>query len=245
MRHRLAPGIPAIAASTDHAVTTPPPSPHGPPPNWRHALALLLVFALLAALLSIDTLYALLLRLLAATEPLIANHPGWGGVTFVLVSALSAMLAFFTSAVLVPVAVVSWGKAATVALLWLGWFIGGLCAYGIGRSLGRPLLRTFGSEKVSAFYQQRLSANVGLPVVLLLQLALPSEIPGYLCGLLRVRLRIYVTALALVELPFAIGTVWVGESILRREGGWLIGLGVAAAVASGYALHLLHKALGR
>ena len=206
---------------------------------------LLLVFAVLAALLSIDALYVLLLRLLAAAEPLIAAHPGWGGLIFVLVSALSAMLAFFTSAVLVPAAVVSWGKVVTVALLWLGWFIGGLCAYGIGRSLGRPLLGTRGWDTLSTFYRQRLSAHVGLPVVLLLQLALPSEIPGYLCGLLRVRLRIYLTALALAELPFAIGTVWVGESILQREGGWLIGLGVAAMVISGYALYLLHKRLGR
>lgn len=206
---------------------------------------LVLVFALLAALLSSDALYALLQRLLTATGPWIAAHPGWGGLIFVLVSALSAMLAFFTSAVLVPAAVVSWGKVVTVALLWLGWFIGGLCAYGIGRSLGRPLLGTRGWDKVSTFYRQRLSAHVGLPVVLLLQLALPSEIPGYLCGLLRVRLRIYVAALALAELPFAIGTVWVGESILQREGGWLIGLGVAAAVTSGYALYVLHKTLGR
>jgi uncharacterized membrane protein YdjX (TVP38/TMEM64 family) len=227
------------------AMTTPPPDPQAAPSRWRNAFALLLVFVLLAALLTSDTLYAQLQRLLAATEPLIATHPVWGGITFVLASALSAMLAFFTSAVLVPVAVASWGKAVTVALLWLGWFLGGLCAYGIGRSLGRPLLRTIGSAKVSAFYQQRLSANVGLPVVLLLQLALPSEIPGYLCGLLRVRLRIYAAALALAELPFAIGTVWVGESILRREGGWLIGLGVLAAFASGYALYLLHRALGR
>ena len=224
---------------------TPTPDTRAAPSRWRQALVLLLVFVLLAALLTSDALYAQLQRLLSATEPLLATHPAWGGITFVLVSALSAMLAFFTSAVLVPAAVVSWGKAITVLLLWLGWFLGGLCAYGIGRSLGRPLFRTMGSTRVSAFYQHRLSANVGLPVVLLLQLALPSEIPGYLCGLLRVRLRVYATALALAELPYAIGTVWVGESILRREGGWLIGLGVLAAIASGYAFYLLHRVLGR
>ena len=46
-------------------------------------------------------------------------------------------------------------------------------------------------------------------------------------------------------MPYAIGTVWVGESILQRQGGWLVGLGVLAAIASGYALYLLHKALDR
>lgn len=223
----------------------PPPDRTTPPSRWLHAVALVVVFALLALLLASDTLYAQLQRLLDAAAPVIEAYPVWGAVVFVLASALSAMLAFFSSAVLVPVAVAGWGKALTVALLWLGWFIGGLCAYGAGRALGRPLLRTLGSARIAAFYEQRLSASIGLPVVLLLQLALPSEIPGYLCGLLRVRLRIYLLALALAELPFAIGTVWVGESILRREGGWLIGLGVLAAVASGYALYLLHKALDR
>ena len=226
-------------------MTMPPPGPPPPPSNWRRALVLLLVFALLAAMLTSDTLYALLQRLLAAVGPSISSHPVGGAVAFVLASALSAMLAFFSSAVLVPVAVASSGKAATVVLLWLGWFLGGLCAYGIGRTIGRPLLGRSGAARESLYYQQRLPASVGLPGVFLLQLALPSEIPGYLCGLLRVRLRIYATALALAELPFAIGTVWVGESILQREGAWLVGLGVLAAIASGYALYLLHRALGR
>lgn len=226
-------------------MSAPPSDPQAPPPRWRRALALVAAFVLLAMLLSSDALYAQLQRLLAAAEPLMAAHPAGGVLVFVLVSALSAMLAFFSSAVLVPAAVVGWGKAVTVGLLWAGWFLGGICAYGIGRSLGRPLVRTIDSARVSAYYQQRLSANVDLQVVLLLQLALPSEIPGYLCGLLRVRFRTYVTALALAELPFAVGTVWVGESILRREGGWLVGLGVLAAVASGYALYLLHARLRR
>ncbi|MFD0739635.1 VTT domain-containing protein [Lysobacter koreensis] len=226
-------------------MTTPPPNPLAPPPNWRRALALLLVFAALAALLSVDALYAGLLQLLTAAQPWIAAHPGWGQLLFVLLSALSAMLAFFSSAVLVPAAVYSWGKPVTAVLLWLGWLLGGLGAYGIGRALGRPLLGGSGAERLSGFYRQRLSARVGVPVVFLLQLGLPSEIPGYLCGLLQVRLRVYLAALALAELPYAIGTVWVGESILQREGGWLLGLGVLAALTSGYALYLLHKALRR
>ncbi len=225
-------------------MTPPPSNPPVPPPHWQRALALVLVFALLALLLSVDALYVVLRGVLTAAEPWISAHPGWGEVSFVLLSALSAMLAFFTSALLVPVAVDSWGKPVTVALLWLGWLIGGLAAYAIGRALGRPLLGSRGWDRLSAFYRQRLSAHVGLPVVLLLQLALPSEIPGYLCGLLGVRLRIYLTALALAELPYAIGTVWVGESILQRQGGWLVGLGVAAAAISGYALYLLHRRLG-
>lgn len=226
-------------------MTTPPSNMHGPQPSWRHALAVVLAFALLAALLSVDVLYLELRRLLAAAAPLIAEHRGSGGLIFVLLSALSAMLAFFSSAVLVPAAIYSWGKGATVMLLWLGWMLGGVCSYGVGHSLGRPLMTSLGSQKVAAFYRQRLTSHVGLPVVFLLQLALPSEIPGYLCGVLRVRFRTYAIAVALAELPYAFVTVWAGESIVQRQGGWLIALGVTAAGVSAYALYLLHKALGR
>jgi uncharacterized membrane protein YdjX (TVP38/TMEM64 family) len=226
-------------------VTTPPTNAYGPESPWRRALALLLVFAVLAALLSLDALFTPLQRLLAAGAPLIATHPVLGGLIFVLLSALSAMLAFFSSAVLVPVAVVGWGKPLTAALLWLGWLLGGLCTYAIGRGFGRPLLGMRGAEKALAFYRRRLSARLGLPVVFLLQLGLPSEIPGYLCGLLQVRLRTYAIALALAELPYAIGTVWVGESIVQRQGGWLLALGAAAVAISAGALFFLHRHLHR
>ena len=60
-----------------------------------------------------------------------------GKLVFVLVSALSAMLAFFSSAVVVPVAVYAWGNATTLALLWGAWLLGGIGSYVVGRTLGR------------------------------------------------------------------------------------------------------------
>ena len=179
-----------------------------PDPHARHrALLLLLVFAAVAMLLTVEPLHDAMLRALAAAEPVIAAHPVAGMLLFVLLSALSAMVAFFSSALLVPVAVYCWGQAATMLLLWLGWLLGGLCAYAIGFGFGRPLLTTMGATRLLAFYRERLHGEVPFALVLLLQLALPSEIPGYLFGLLRVRVRTYLMALALAEIPFVVGTV--------------------------------------
>lgn len=210
----------------------------------RHrALGLLLVFAAAAVLLTIEPLHDALLRLLAAAEPVIAAHPVVGMLVFVLLSALSAMVAFFSAALLVPVAVYGWGEPATMILLWLGWLLGGLCAYAVGSGLGRPLLATMGATRLLAFYHERLPAQVPFVLVLLLQLALPSEIPGYLFGLLRVRLRTYLPALALAEIPFAVGTVLVGESVVEQRGGMLLLLGAVGAAISLYALLLLRRRL--
>ncbi|WP_159017437.1 VTT domain-containing protein [Cognatiluteimonas profundi] len=222
------------------------PSPGGDlaSSNWRRALGLLLVCALLAMLLSVDWLYAGLQQLLAAAKPVIQAHPLWGGVLFVVLSALSAMLAFFSSALLMPVALVTWGPVLTILLLWLGWLLGGASAYGLGRYVGRPLIRSVASARVTDYYLQRLPSQVDLPIALLIQLALPSEIPGYLFGTLRVRFRTYVLALALVEAPYAVGTVLLGENLIARQAGWLIAIAAVGIGTSLLALALLHRRLG-
>lgn len=211
--------------------------------RWR-VLVLLALVAVAAAALSLDAIHEPLLRLLNSAGPVIAAHPRLGAVVFVALSAVSAMLAFFSSAVLVPVALVVWDRWITIALLWLGWLLGGVLAYGIGRALGRPLVNTVGSARLIAFYQRRVSAGMSFPTVLLLQFALPSEIPGYLLGILRVRFRVYLAALALVELPYAVGTVLLGESIVEQRAGWLLALGAAGIGVTVLAAYLLRRRVG-
>jgi len=184
----------------------------------RHRYAwLVLVAALAAAVLYADPVYRLLQSLLAWAQPLIRAHPGPGVAVFVLLSALSAMLAFFSSAALVPAALVAWGRLPTVALLWAGWWLGGTLAYGLGRLLGRPLWQGRRIAQTVEAYRARLTGRPGVGLIVLLQLALPSEVPGYLCGALGVPLRTYALALAIAELPFAAGTVLLGDGLVRRN----------------------------
>jgi uncharacterized membrane protein YdjX (TVP38/TMEM64 family) len=212
------------------------------PPAVRAALVLALAAAA-AALLSFGSIQDAIDRALGAVEPLLAAHPLQGGVLFVMLAAVSAMLAFFSSALLVPGGVYAWGAWPTIALLWLGWLLGGMCAYALGRVLRRPLLPTRGATQALEHYAQRLPRNAGWPLVLLLQLALPSEVPGYLCGFLRVRFRVYASALAVAEIPYAIGAVLIGDSVVRGHGGWLLVLVVFAVAAMLLALRLLRTRL--
>ena len=221
------------------------PSAHRHPPALGRALAVVVACAVLALLLSSDVLFGFAERLLAAADRVIAAHPAGGLALFVVVSALSAMLAFFSSAVLVPVAVLAWGPLGTIALLWVAWIVGGLASYAIGRYVGLPLVRRLVPARQIAAYRARFTARATFPIVLLLQLALPSEVPGYLLGLGRVRVGIYLSALALAELPFAVGTVLLGKSIVERRLALLIGLGVVAALAGLGAIRLLHRRLER
>jgi uncharacterized membrane protein YdjX (TVP38/TMEM64 family) len=207
-------------------------------------LLVLLICVMAALLLSVDQVYSGMQRLLAAAEPLISGYPVLGALVFVLLSALSAILAFFSSALLVPAAIYAWGNVLTFSLLWVGWLLGGMCMYWLGRGMrGTGAEGTAPTGRFSA-YLPRVSREVSFPLVLLWQLALPSEIPGYLCGYLRVPFPSYVLALAIGEMPYAIAAVWLGKSVVDRQVGLLVALAVVFATLAYLMLRLLHRRLG-
>ena len=61
----------------------------------------------------------------------LGRHPVAGVLAFTGLAAMSAMFAFFSSAVVVPVGVQNWGGLLTGVLLWVGWLIGGATSYAI------------------------------------------------------------------------------------------------------------------
>jgi uncharacterized membrane protein YdjX (TVP38/TMEM64 family) len=210
---------------------------------WRRAAAVALVLAGLSVVALSDALHDALLELFSIVEQAVRARPIIGMMFFIVGAALSALLAFFSSAVLVPIAIQAWGKPASMLLLWIGWTAGGIIAYSIGRHLGRPIARWLTSEEALDRFTTRISSRTPFGIVLLFQVALPSEVPGYALGLLGYPLGKYLLALGLTELPFSIGTVYLGETFLERNVTMLVGIGVAGALLSGYALYILQKRL--
>jgi len=185
--------------------------------------------------------HAWLLSQFAAAEGLIRQQPAWGMVVFVALAAISAMIAFVSSAVLIPVAVYVWGPWMCFALLWAGWFLGGLAAYAIGRYLGRPivhrLVRPAALERQERWARSRRS----LIGIVLLQLAIPSDLAGYVFGLIRCPFLPFVGALALAEVPYALGAVYLGVSFVQRRIIPLLLLGLAGVLLSMVALRMYHR----
>lgn len=220
-------------------------SDRAPAPIHGRAIAVLVVFAVLAGLLSLESVHAWVQAVLAWMAAIATTYPVLGPVLFALLAVLSAMLAFFSSAAIVPAAVYAWGRPATAGLLWLGWWLGGIVTYAVGRRLRAPLAHTLNRFPIVGRHLPRLPDRLDWSTVLLMQLALPSEVPGYVCGAIRVPFPIYASALALAELPYAAGAVLAGDSILLGHAAWLIGLGAAAAISMVVAYRLLHRNLRR
>jgi uncharacterized membrane protein YdjX (TVP38/TMEM64 family) len=116
-----------------------------------------------------------------------------------------------------------------------------VCSYAIGRTLGSRIVRWFVSQERVEYYAARISSEAKFMTVLLFQLALPSEIPGYVLGAARYRFIIYLCALALAELPFAIGAVYLGDSFIHRNYFVLFAVGLLGIALSAIAFHRLHR----
>jgi len=187
--------------------------PHAP---VRIALAALLIAAVLSLAMS-GAVHRLVLVGLEEARHIATAHPSYAMALIVVFSALAAMLAFVSSWIVVPFAVLTWGPFGALLLLWTGWLLGGAGTYAIGRFLGRPAVRWFLSEDSLARYEQRFVRHMPFYVVVLVQFALPSEIPGYLLGMAGYSFGRYAAARGIVELTYGIATVYLGEGFLERR----------------------------
>lgn len=210
---------------------------------WRRVFVLGVLCVVLAALARSDSLHAALLVVIDACEQQIASNPLAGAALFVAVAAVSAMFAFVSVAVLVPVAVYAWGQPLSMLLLWGGWLLGGFFSYAVGRYLGRPVVQWLTADRGLPALERHLRRDTPLPLVLLFQLALPSEIPGYVLGLVKYSFARYCLSLGLAELPYALLTVYLGASFLERRGSVVLGIGLLLTLLSVAAFVTLRRKL--
>lgn len=212
--------------------------------QYRRLVVLLLLVALLIVAAALDPVHDAISHALESARPIIRHHDVLGLALFVVLSATSAIVFFFSTAVIVPVAVYAWGKPTTILLLWGSWLLGAAVSYAIGRHPGRRLAKWVVQRDV-ATYEKKISAKANFPLVLLFQLAVPSEIPGYVLGALRYHFGRYLGACAIAEALFAVGAVYLGDTFVRRQYVPLIAIAVGGVILSAAALYFLHKRIER
>ena len=192
----------------------------------RHLVGVGIVIIFVGIVAASSTLHNYADVLIVWIEGLIVEQPYLGMAAFVGMSMLSAMVAFFSSAVFVPVAIYAWGNVSTFILLWSGWLLGGIASLCIGRFLGRRVAAALIGEEKIAGWQSQLDQHTKFVHVLLFQAIVPSEIPGYVLGILRYPFLLYLLALAITELPYVVGVVFLGEYFLQGESLGILLLGI-------------------
>jgi uncharacterized membrane protein YdjX (TVP38/TMEM64 family) len=207
----------------------------------RHILIVGMLIIVAGLIAASDTLHDKTEAIVFWAEGLISQAPLLGMIVFVLLAMISAMAAFISSALLVPVAVYTWGKAGCLALLWLGWFLGGIASFCIGRFLGRSVVSMIMGEEKIAKWESQVSKHSRFIHILFFQAVVPSEIPGYVLGVLRYRFLFYLAALGITELPYAVATVYLGESFLRGDSTVFIVVGIGVIVLASFLFQIRRR----
>lgn len=211
--------------------------------GWRRVVFGITLVAFVGFLVSSESAHAALLRFLGVAQRTAALHPALAAALIVMFSGLAAMLAFVSSWLVVPLAVGTWGPFTALLLVWGGWLLGGAASYAIGRGFGPAAARWLGFGPLLTRYEERVSHRTPFVLAFLFQLALPSEVRGYLFGLGRYAFGPYLLSLALAELPFGIATIYLGAGVVQGSVKLVLGMGVALIVMSLWAAYALRRRL--
>jgi uncharacterized membrane protein YdjX (TVP38/TMEM64 family) len=207
----------------------------------RFWIALGVIVLLFTLLLYSATFKDFIDKATAWAQVVMNAHPVLGAVVFFLFAAISAMVAFTSSVVLVPPANLVWGKLVTFLLLWGGWIAGAIAAFGIG-NVARPLLVRLGYQETLDDYQQFVSKRMKFWTAVLFCIAVPSEIPGYLFGGLRYPFLKFLGAIAIAEAIYAFGIVIAGQNLMAAKPFPLLAI-VAILIIIGAGARLLLRTL--
>ncbi len=209
--------------------------------GWRRVLLGVALVALVVFVVSSAAAHATLLRLLEALADASAGHRARAATLVVLFTAVAASVAFVSSWLVVPFAVYTWGPGGALLLIWTGWLLGGAVSYALGRRLGPPVVRWLGFGPLLARYQEQVSARTPFALAVLVQLALPSEVRGYLFGLGRYPFGRYLLSLGLAELPFGVATMYLGAGVVQRRLAPVLALAAALVLLSAASWYALHR----
>ena len=211
----------------------------------RHIIIVGMLILVVGLITASETLRGRTEDIITWIEAIIVQAPALGMALFVLLAMISAMVAFFSSAVFAPVAIYAWGKAATFALLWLGWLLGGILSFCVGRFLGRSVAGMIVDEETISGWEHELGTRTRFIHILAFQAVVPSEVPGYVLGILRYRFSWYLAALAITELPYAAATVYLGESFLEGNSLVFILVGITVIFLGLFLIRLIRKQRAR
>lgn len=185
--------------------------------NLARVIVVSLLICLAAIIIASDTLFAKAESVMAYSESYIYHYPITGMLLFIILASISAMVAFYSSTVLVPIGIYVWGELGCIILLWFGWLTGGVLTYLIGSSVGRSIIMKIVGMKKYRKYESFIGEKAKFIHILIFQAVVPSELPGYFLGSIRYKFTHYITALAIVEMPYAILTIILGSSFLQRN----------------------------
>ena len=152
----------------------------------------------------------------------------FGMVAYIVIAVIATVAAPISAGPLIPIAANAWGVAITAALSILGWTIGSLVAFAIGRRYGLPLAQKFFSVRNLENMHKHIPQERIFWSVVLLRIMIPVDLLSYALGIFGVLgWRRYTLATIIGITPFAfifayLGTLPVSYQLFSIPAGILL-----------------------
>ncbi len=159
---------------------------------------------------------------------------GWAGPLALLAAfVVQAVIPVIPSLAITAVSVRAYGMLHGFLIVYSGALLGAAAGYGLGRTLGDPLVRALAGEHAREMAQQFAAKN-GVQGVMLLRLMpiLPSEAMSLVAGAARMGFRPFMLATAVGVLPVTLLVVWLSDNVHRL----IVGLAMFSLVVAVAAL---------
>ena len=147
---------------------------------------------------------------------LVTQHESLAILVFILSATFGALISPLTNLPLVPFAVAIWGTVPTTIFLLIGWLIGDIIAYIIGRYFGLYIITKLISSKKIEEWSGMVKGHTNFFTAVVVRLALPAEL-GYLFGFIRYNFWLYLLVTFIAELPFAVILTNVSKAVIFGE----------------------------
>lgn len=163
------------------------------------------------------------------------EHRLLGAVLFAGIMFSTTVIAPLTSLPMVPMVAVFLGPFTTGVACFIGWTLGAVVAFLIGRHLGQPFVAKYiGLEHIKK-YEKYIDLETGFMLIVVLRMLLPVDILSYALGLVStVSLRIYVLATMIGIFWFSFAFAYGGKALVDHDYVLLSSIGVASVVILGF-----------
>ena len=152
-------------------------------------------------------------------------HPVMGVAAFVALAALAVVFPSFTNVMFIPIGVATFGPFWAAVLCIVGWWLGSVAAFAVGRYYEKSLLSRFPSFQNYLYIDKLVTEKNMFWKLIFLRMTFPVDVLSYALALFSKRVTHSMNAITtLIGIaPFAFVFTYAGEMMYKNV-VWLTGV---------------------
>jgi uncharacterized membrane protein YdjX (TVP38/TMEM64 family) len=168
-----------------------------------------------------------------------------GAVLLGFIMFMTTVIAPLTSLPLVPLVAPFLGPFTTGVACFVGWTLGAVVAFLVGRYYGQPFMAKFIDMKTINKYETYIPPDTGFMLIVLLRMIIPVDVLSYALGIFSTTVSLYRYTLASMVgiLWFSFAFAYFGDALKKHNYVLLAGISVASVVILLFSWHYARRLL--